>query len=126
MTVTDANVLLGRIPIDYFPSVFGPDAELPLDRDAVRSKFEILASDISKDSGVSADPETVAAGFLTVAVENMANAIRKITIESPAYTPGLHGYTSSSTPIEVLTAAWIRVQTVFPLRCPPLTESLFA
>ena len=81
LTVTDANVLLGRIPVDYFPSVFGPDADLPLDRQAVRSKFEELANKISADSGVNASPEEVASGFLTVAVENMANAIRKITIE---------------------------------------------
>ncbi len=81
LTVTDANVLLGRIPVDYFPSVFGPGADLALDGDAVRSKFAILAAEISEDSGVNASPESVATGFLTVAVENMANAIRKITIE---------------------------------------------
>jgi 5-oxoprolinase (ATP-hydrolysing) len=81
LTVTDANVLLGRIPVDYFPGVFGPGADLPLDRDTVRSKFEDLAAEISADSGVNVNPETVASGFLTVALENMANAIRKITIE---------------------------------------------
>ena len=81
LTVTDANVLLGRIPVDYFPNVFGPGADMPLDRDAVRLKFEDLAAEISADSGVNSTPESVAAGFLTVAVENMANAIRKITIE---------------------------------------------
>jgi 5-oxoprolinase (ATP-hydrolysing) len=81
LTVTDANVLLGRIPVDFFPSVFGPNADLPLDREAVRSQFEALAAEISADTGTTATPEAVAAGFLTVAVENMANAIRKITIE---------------------------------------------
>ena len=81
LTVTDANVLLGRIPIDYFPSIFGSGANMPLDRDVVRSQFEELAAKISEDGGVKASPESVAAGFLTVAVENMANAIRKITIE---------------------------------------------
>jgi 5-oxoprolinase (ATP-hydrolysing) len=81
LTVTDANVLLGRIPVDYFPSVFGPGADMPLDREAVRSAFDELAPEISRDSGSSVNAEAVAAGFLTVAVENMANAIRKITIE---------------------------------------------
>jgi len=81
LTVTDANVLLGRIPVDYFPSVFGPGADMLLDSDSVRSSFEELAAEISEDGGVDVTPESVAAGFLTVAVENMANAIRKITIE---------------------------------------------
>ncbi len=75
LTVTDANVLLGRIAIDYFPSVFGPDASQPLDIDVVRQRFTHLAQDVS-----AATPEQVAEGFLTVAVESMANAIRKITI----------------------------------------------
>ncbi len=76
LTVTDANVLLGRIVIDYFPSVFGPDANQPLDIKVVRQRFTDLAQDVS-----AATPEQVAEGFLTVAVESMANAIRKITIE---------------------------------------------
>jgi 5-oxoprolinase (ATP-hydrolysing) len=76
LTVTDANVLLGRIAIDYFPSVFGPDAKQPLDEEVVRQKFTELAHDVAAET-----PEQVAEGFLTVAVESMANAIRKITIE---------------------------------------------
>jgi len=76
LTVTDANVLLGRIAIDYFPSVFGPDAKQPLDDEIVRQKFTELAQDVSAETA-----EKVAEGFLTVAVESMANAIRKITIE---------------------------------------------
>lgn len=81
LTVTDANVLLGRIPVDYFPNVFGPAADMPLDKKAVLSKFDELAAQISSDSGVNASPEAVATGFLTITVENMANAIRKITVE---------------------------------------------
>jgi 5-oxoprolinase (ATP-hydrolysing) len=76
LTVTDANLLLGRLPVDHFPSVFGPDANEPLDVDAVRLRFDALAADIS-----AATSESAAEGFLTVAVESMANAIRKITIE---------------------------------------------
>ena len=81
LTVTDANVLLGRIPVDHFPSVFGPDANQPLDAAASKKAFSVLADAISKDSGIADPPEKVASGFLTVAVESMANAIRKITIE---------------------------------------------
>ena len=76
LTVTDANVLLGRIAVDYFPSVFGPNAMEPLDAEVVRRRFAELAQEVSAET-----PEKVAEGFLTVAVESMANAIRKITIE---------------------------------------------
>lgn len=81
LTITDANVLLGRIPVDYFPRVFGPLANEPLDDRTVRHLFADLAAIVSKDRGSPVKPEQVAAGFVTVAVENMANAIRKITIE---------------------------------------------
>ena len=76
LTVTDANLLLGRIPIDQFPNVFGPEGDQPLDVDVVRQKFASLAGKISLGSA-----EKIAEGVLTVAVESMANAIRKITIE---------------------------------------------
>ena len=79
--VTDANVLLGRIPIEYFPHVFGPDGNQPLDKDAVSVRFAAMAETISDDGVSAVTPEEVAEGFLAVAVENMANAIRKITIE---------------------------------------------
>ena len=81
LTVTDANVLLGRIPAAYFPRVFGPTADQPLDERIVREKFLALAATLSADRGLGVDAEDVAAGFITVAVENMANAIRKITVE---------------------------------------------
>ncbi len=81
LTVTDANLLLGRIPVDYFPRVFGPDADEPLDLDVVQQKFAELAREIAAERGTAVAPEDVAAGFLTVAAETMANAIRKITIE---------------------------------------------
>ena len=81
LAVTDANVLLGRIPVDFFPQVFGPDGNRPLDRDVVGMQFAQLAESISADGASAETPESVAEGFLAVAVENMANAIRKITIE---------------------------------------------
>ncbi|HEX5764549.1 MAG TPA: hydantoinase B/oxoprolinase family protein, partial [Woeseiaceae bacterium] len=81
LTVTDANVLLGRIPVEHFPRVFGPSADQPLDSDVVQRLFQELAGVVSADRGALVSAEDVANGFLTVAVENMANAIRKITIE---------------------------------------------
>jgi 5-oxoprolinase (ATP-hydrolysing) len=81
LAVTDANVLLGRIPVEHFPRVFGPSADQPLDNAVVRALFDELAAVVSADSGVEVSAEDVAEGFLTVAVESMANAIRKITIE---------------------------------------------
>ncbi len=81
LAVTDANVLLGRVLPDFFPNVFGPDADEPLDREIVRTRFKGLTDEISTDSGTAMTPEQVADGFLAVASESMANAIRKITIE---------------------------------------------
>ncbi len=76
-TVTDANVALGRIPVDHFPKVFGPDADLALDRDASRAALATLA----EAAGDGLTVESAAEGFLRIAVENMANAIRRITVE---------------------------------------------
>jgi 5-oxoprolinase (ATP-hydrolysing) len=81
LTITDANLLLGRIPADYFPRVFGPQADAPLDPDIVRRQFTELARLVSAERGEEVGAEEVAEGFLTVAVEAMANAIRKITVE---------------------------------------------
>ena len=80
-TVTDANVLLGRLSAEYFPKVFGSEADEPLDVDVVKTTIQELTEEISETSGKTVLAEEVAAGFLTVAVEGMANAIRKITIE---------------------------------------------
>ncbi|MCZ4352880.1 hydantoinase B/oxoprolinase family protein [Roseovarius aestuarii] len=82
LTVTDCNVLLGKLHPKHFPHVFGPDADQPLDVDCVREKFEALASRIADETGEPHKPvEEVAEGFLTVAVENMARAIKKISVE---------------------------------------------
>ena len=81
MTITDANVLLGRIQPDYFPRVFGRSADEPLDADATRAAFETLARDIGRTTGTTRAPEYVAAGFVRIAVERMANAIREISVQ---------------------------------------------
>lgn len=77
LTVTDCNVLLGKLQPDQFPSVFGPDADQSLDADAVRQKFSALAQEIGGNRSV----EEIAQGFLRIAVENMANAIKKISVQ---------------------------------------------
>ncbi len=81
LAVTDANVMLGKIHPQYFPSVFGVDGNLPLDKDIVIHKFTQLAQDIKNATGNSRSPEQVAAGFIAIAVENMANAIKKISLQ---------------------------------------------
>ncbi len=77
LTVTDANVMLGRIRPETFPAIFGPNQDEGLDADRVRQLFEALASKVGDDRA----PEAVAEGFLEIAVENMVNAIRKISVQ---------------------------------------------
>ncbi|UKP00306.1 hydantoinase/oxoprolinase family protein [Nostoc sp. UHCC 0870] len=81
LAVTDANVMLGKIHPQYFPAVFGSDGNLPLDKDIVLEKFNQLALDIATVTGNYRTPEQVAAGFMAIAVENMANAIKKISLQ---------------------------------------------
>jgi 5-oxoprolinase (ATP-hydrolysing) len=77
LAVTDANVMLGKLQPDFFPAIFGPGQDQPLDTGIVRRKFEELAAEI----GDGRTPEAVAEGFITIAVENMANAIKKISVQ---------------------------------------------
>ncbi len=81
LTVTDCNVMLGKLQPEHFPSVFGPAQDSPLDAAAVRAKFEALTEDIRTATGDTRSPVEVAEGFLKIAVENMANAIKKISVE---------------------------------------------
>ena len=81
LTVTDCHVMLGRIAPEHFPHVFGPSGDEPLDADIVARKFAELAQTISTAAGKDHTPEQVAEGFLAVAVENMARAIKKISTE---------------------------------------------
>ncbi|MEQ9200037.1 MAG: hydantoinase/oxoprolinase family protein, partial [Rhodospirillales bacterium] len=81
LAVTDCNVMLGKIQPEHFPKVFGPDAKSPLDGDVVAEKFNALAAEIRAATGDDFTPEQVAEGFLKIAVENMANAIKKISVE---------------------------------------------
>ncbi len=81
LTVTDCNVMLGRIQPDYFPAIFGPGGDEKLDRETVRRKFSDMAEQASTGPGRTAGAEQVAQGFLRIAVENMANAIKKISLQ---------------------------------------------
>lgn len=81
LTVTDANVMLGKIQSQYFPAVFGSEGKLPLDQEIVIQKFRQLAKDIGSVTGNDQNPEQVASGFIAIAVENMANAIKKISLQ---------------------------------------------
>jgi len=81
LTVTDCNVMLGKIQPDHFPAIFGPRADQTLDVDVVSKGFTSLAREISQAQGVTMSAEDVAEGFLRIAVENMANAIKKISVQ---------------------------------------------
>jgi 5-oxoprolinase (ATP-hydrolysing) len=77
LTVTDANVMLGKLDAAYFPAIFGPNSDQPLDADAVRAAFAELAAQV----GDGRTPEEIADGAIRIAVENMANAVKKISVE---------------------------------------------
>lgn len=81
LTVTDCNVMLGKIVPGHFPHIFGPDANQPLDTAIVRSKLEEMGAEIAAATGRHLSPEEIAEGFVTIAVANMANAIKKISVE---------------------------------------------
>ncbi len=81
LAVTDANVMLGKIQPTFFPSVFGPRGDLPLDAEVVRQKFAELAAEIQRGTGDRRSPEEVAEGFVSIAVGNMAEAIKRISVQ---------------------------------------------
>ncbi len=80
LATTDANVLLGKIQPAHFPKVFGPKADQALDRDGVVARFEALAGEVQRRTGRPASAESLAEGFLQIAVQNMANAIKRISV----------------------------------------------
>ncbi|MFA3836696.1 hydantoinase B/oxoprolinase family protein [Streptomyces aureus] len=81
LTVTDANVALGRIQPAHFPAVFGPDGDQPLDHTLVRDRFAALAREIRDRTGDDRSPEQVAEGYLQIAVANIANAVKRISVQ---------------------------------------------
>ncbi len=81
LTVTDCNVMLGKIQPGFFPHVFGPRGNQPLDAELVKGKFAELAGEIARATGKPQDAHAVAEGFLRIAVANMANAIKFISVQ---------------------------------------------
>ena len=81
LAVTDCNVMLGKLQAEYFPHVFGDDGNEPLDVQATHDGFAHMADEITRSVGSSVAPQQVALGFLEIAVENMANAVRKISVQ---------------------------------------------
>jgi 5-oxoprolinase (ATP-hydrolysing) len=81
LTVTDCNVMLGKVQSEFFPQVFGVNGDLPLDREIVQQKFTDLAAEIATVTGTLQTPEQVASGFLAIAIDKMAAAIKKISTQ---------------------------------------------
>jgi 5-oxoprolinase (ATP-hydrolysing) len=81
LAVTDANVMVGKLMPDFFPHIFGPGQDQPLDAAAVTAVFRDLASVVNGALGGTRSPEDIADGFIRIAVENMANAIKKISVQ---------------------------------------------
>jgi len=81
LTITDCNVMLGKIQPDYFPAVFGAQGSEPLDTEIVTEKFGVLSQQVSQATGRQVSPEELAAGFLAIGVQNMAEAIKRISVQ---------------------------------------------
>jgi len=81
LAVTDANVMVGKLIPEFFPKIFGPGQDQPLDAVAVRHDFNNLAQKVSLAQAGEKTPEEIADGFIKIAVENMANAIKKISVQ---------------------------------------------
>jgi 5-oxoprolinase (ATP-hydrolysing) len=89
LTVTDANLFLGRLLPDYFPKIFGPNENEPLDFEVTQQKFSKLADQINAETGQKKTPEEIALGFIQVANESMAKPIRALT-EARGYDTSAH------------------------------------
>ena len=79
--MTDCNVMLGKLQPENFPAVFGDTGDRPIDADIVRTRFGALAEEIATASGKTFSEHETAQGFIAVAVENMAAAIKRISVE---------------------------------------------
>jgi 5-oxoprolinase (ATP-hydrolysing) len=81
LTITDCNLMVGKLQPQFFPALFGESGNMPLDAHVVHQKFSQLASQLTKVTGNQRSAHEVADGFITIAVDNMANAIKKISIQ---------------------------------------------
>ena len=80
LTVTDCNVMVGKLQPSVFPPVFGPNGDRPLDAEVVRTKFDAMADEVQAATGKRLTPQAIAEGFLAIAVDNMANAIKQVSV----------------------------------------------
>jgi 5-oxoprolinase (ATP-hydrolysing) len=80
LTITDCNLLLGKIRPEHFPAVFGPDGDLPLDEGAARARMTELLAEVTTGGAEPLTPEQAAEGFIDIAVSNMAHAIKRISV----------------------------------------------
>jgi 5-oxoprolinase (ATP-hydrolysing) len=81
LTVTDCNVMLGKLSPEFFPAVFGPGADQPLDAAIVSARFEAMATEVAAATGRAVTPPELAEGFVSIAVQHMAEAIRANSIQ---------------------------------------------
>ena len=81
LAVTDANLMVGKLLPELFPHVFGPGADQPLDRGIVEQRFAALADEVERNTGIRRTPEEIAHGCLAIADDNMANAIKHISVQ---------------------------------------------
>lgn len=93
LTVTDANLFLGRLVLSSFPAIFGPNADQPLDPEIVAKKFQDITDNFNKQTGQSLSPQEVAYGFLDIANETMSRPIRNTT-EARGFAPEKHNLVS--------------------------------
>ena len=119
LTVTDCNLMLGRLQPETFPKVFGPAGDQPLDVEVVRQRFAALAEEVSRATGRTHTPEAVAEGFLTIAVDNMAAAIRQISVQRgydvEGYTLACFGGAGGQHACRVAEALGVRRVMIHPL-----------
>lgn len=119
LATTDANVMLGRIQPAHFPALFGPRGNQPLDRAEVLHRFEAIALQMQQGSGRPVQAEEVAAGALQIAVANMANAIKRISVargyDVTAYTLQCFGGAGGQHACAVADALGMRTVYVHPL-----------
>ncbi len=81
LTITDANVMVGKIQGAHFPAIFGSKGNLAIDTQIVQERFAVLATHIEAATGARRDPRDIAEGFLQIAVANMARAVRQVSLE---------------------------------------------
>jgi 5-oxoprolinase (ATP-hydrolysing) len=80
LTITDCNIMTGKLQPETFPAVFGPRGDRPLDATTVHEKFHALAEEVAASTGGRLDPIAIADGFLMIAVDNMANAVKQVSV----------------------------------------------